>query len=174
MKNYAFIDSQNLNLGIRDAGWKLDYKKFFIYLREKYEVKKIFLFLGYIQSNKGLYEFLRKTGYKIIFKPTLERQNGVTKGNCDSELVLHCLIHTKKYSKAIIVSGDGDFYCLLKYLVNNKKLLKIGIPNKRKYSTLLRKFRPYFFYICDLKHKLEYKKRQRVDKDETFHRALPS
>jgi len=39
--NYAFIDSQNLNLGVqRDLGWKLDYKKFRVYLREKLEYKK--------------------------------------------------------------------------------------------------------------------------------------
>ena len=28
--NYAFIDSQNLNLSIRDCGWQLDFKRFFI------------------------------------------------------------------------------------------------------------------------------------------------
>jgi hypothetical protein len=33
--NYAFIDSQNLNLGIRILGWKLDYARFRIYLKEK-------------------------------------------------------------------------------------------------------------------------------------------
>ncbi len=30
--NYAFIDSQNLNLGIKKLGWKLDYRKFRVYL----------------------------------------------------------------------------------------------------------------------------------------------
>jgi len=27
LNNYAFIDSQNLNLGVLSLGWKLDYKK---------------------------------------------------------------------------------------------------------------------------------------------------
>lgn len=36
--NYAFIDSQNLNLGIQKLGWKLDYRKFRVYLAEKYGV----------------------------------------------------------------------------------------------------------------------------------------
>jgi len=31
-KNYAFIDSQNLNLGVHNMGWHLDFAKFFIYL----------------------------------------------------------------------------------------------------------------------------------------------
>lgn len=32
--NYAFIDSQNLNLSIREQGWILDFGKFRIYLRD--------------------------------------------------------------------------------------------------------------------------------------------
>jgi hypothetical protein len=28
MNNYAFIDGNNLYLGVRSQGWKLDYKKF--------------------------------------------------------------------------------------------------------------------------------------------------
>ncbi len=27
-KNYAFIDSQNVNLGIKDQGWTLDFARF--------------------------------------------------------------------------------------------------------------------------------------------------
>jgi hypothetical protein len=38
LNNYAFIDSQNLNLGIREAGWFLDFRKFRVYLKEKYGV----------------------------------------------------------------------------------------------------------------------------------------
>ncbi len=42
--NYAFIDSQNLNLSIRDQGWKLDFKRFRRYLYDKYDVSKAFLY----------------------------------------------------------------------------------------------------------------------------------
>ena len=35
IKNYAFIDGQNVNLAIRDLGWRLDFKRFRIYLKEK-------------------------------------------------------------------------------------------------------------------------------------------
>jgi len=47
MKTYAFIDSQNLNLGVRSLGWKLDWRKFRQYLRNKYNVTDTFLFIGY-------------------------------------------------------------------------------------------------------------------------------
>lgn len=32
---YAFIDSQNLNLGVRDQGWRLDFARFRVYLHKK-------------------------------------------------------------------------------------------------------------------------------------------
>ncbi len=34
--NYAFIDSQNLNLNIRNQGWILDFARFRVYLKEKH------------------------------------------------------------------------------------------------------------------------------------------
>ena len=86
--NYAFIDSQNLNLGILSLGWKLDYKKFRIYLKEKYNISKAYLFIGYIPSNQDLYSFLQGVGYVLIFKPTLPNDKGEVKGNIDADLVL--------------------------------------------------------------------------------------
>lgn len=157
MKNYAFIDSQNLNLAIQDLGWKLNFKKFRIFLRDKYKVKEAFLFIGYVADNEKMYTALKDAGYILIFKPTLDK-SGVIKGNCDAELVLQCMIEFKKFDKAIIVSGDGDFHCLVEYLKKKKKLLKIGIPSKKHYSSLLRKFTKDFFYISDFKRKLQYGK----------------
>jgi len=158
---YAFIDSQNLNLGIQGCGWRLDFKKFFIYLKDKYRIKKAFLFIGYVAGNESLYTFLQKSGYIVVFKPTLEyKKEGIvlTKGNVDAELVLHTMIEYQNYDKAIIVSGDGDFHCLLEYLVEKNKLLHILIPNPKKYSALLRKFREYFVYIHNLQQKLSKQK----------------
>ena len=158
MGNYAFIDSQNLNLAVQDMGWKIDFSKFRVFLKYKYRISKAFIFIGYVSGNEDLYTKLQETGYVVIFKPTL-KTNGRIKGNCDAELVMHCMIEYRNFEKAIIVSGDGDFHCLIEYLANNKKLLKVGIPNRKRYSSLLKKFRsPYFFYVSDIRHKLEYKK----------------
>ena len=52
--NYAFIDSQNVNLAIRAQGWKLDWKRFRVYLHEKYGVTRAFLFIGYVEGNNEL------------------------------------------------------------------------------------------------------------------------
>lgn len=43
--NYAYIDSNNLNLGVRSMGWNLDFNKFRVYLKEKYSVRKTKIFI---------------------------------------------------------------------------------------------------------------------------------
>jgi len=156
-KIYAFIDSQNLNLGIRDQGWRLDFAKFRKFLEDKYGVKKAFLFIGYVEGNQKLYTYLQESGYICVFKPTLavkKNKKVVVKGNVDAELVLHTMIEYKNYSKAIIVSSDGDFYCLIEYLDEKNKLTKVLVPSK-KYSSLLRKFSRYIVNINLFQEKVE-------------------
>lgn len=159
-KVYAFIDSQNLNLGIKSLEWDLDFARFRIYLKDKYQVRKAFLFVGFIPKYKKMYDYLKKAGYHIIFKPVLEsRRKLKPKGNVDAELVLHTMIEFPNYEKAVIVTGDGDFYCLVEYLQKQKKLGKVIIPNYYKYSALLRKFIRDIDFMNGLRGKLGKKTR---------------
>ena len=157
--NYAFIDSQNLNLSIRAQDWKIDFKRFRKYLDDKYSVTKAFLFIGYVSTNQDLYISLQEDGYILVFKPTLSLPAGRVKGNVDAELVLHTMIEWPNYDKAVIITGDGDFYCLIDYLSKQNKLLKLMIPNQKHYSSLFRKFRAEVDFMNNLRNKLEYKKR---------------
>lgn len=158
--NYAFIDSQNLNLGVLSAGWKLDFARFRVYLKDKYNITKAFLCIGYVAGNTKLYTSLQEAGYICIFKPTLELPNGDVKGNVDAELVLHTMIHLQNFDQAVIVSGDGDFHCLIEYLLEQNKLLQVLIPNQKHYSGLLKRedFRPFLRFVSDQKQKLEQRK----------------
>ena len=158
--NYAFIDSQNLNLSIQSLGWNLDFVRYRVYLREKYQVGKAFLFIGYIKGNSDLYKFLQNAGFICIFKPTLEYKDGSTKGNVDADLVLHTMIEYQNYDKAVIVTGDGDFYCLVKYLIDKNKLKALIIPNQLKFSALLnfKICRPFLRFMNNLNIKLGHKK----------------
>ena len=168
--NYAFIDSQNLNLAIRGLGWKIDWKRFRVYLKDKYGVSKAYLFIGYIEGNNQLYASLQDAGFICIFKPTLKYKDGTTKGNCDAELVLQAMIEYSEYAKAVIVTGDGDFYCLVKYLLENDKLESLVIPNRARYSALLKFkiFRPFLRFMNDLQNILEYSpKKKRPHEDKT-------
>jgi len=163
---YAFIDSQNLNLGTSKniyknrkliyQGWKLDFKKFRKYLNDKFRDRKAFLFIGYIKQNKRLYRKLRSYGYELVYKPTVKDNEGKPKGNVDAELVLYAAaIEYKNYDKAVIVSGDGDFRCLHEFLQKNGKLLRIIIPNAKSESSLLKPFQKYKTFIEFEKEKLE-------------------
>lgn len=163
--NYAFIDSQNLNLSIRALGWRLDFKKFRVYLRDKYGVQKAFLFIGYFSGNERLYTFLQEAGYICIFKPTLELPNGRVKGNVDAELVLYTMIELDNFDKALIVSGDGDFYCLIEHLSKIGKLEKMLIPNQKQYSGLLKRLstseRNILDFMNSLQGKLHYQEKRK-------------
>jgi len=158
--NYAFIDSQNVNMGVEELGWKLDFRKFIIYLKEKYSVKIAYLFIGYLPENQNLYANLQKYGYVLVFKPVMKDGGGKPKGNVDADLVLRTMVEYCKYDKAVIVSSDGDFYSLVEHLYGKGKLKAVLSPNKEKCSILLRKkARERMFFMDTLRGKLEYIKR---------------
>lgn len=161
-KNYAFIDSQNLNLGIQSLGWKLDYKRFRIYLREKYNVEVAYLFIGYVPENQDLYSSLQACGYVLVFKPTLPDKNGDIKGNVDADLVLQAMLDYDKYDKAMIVTSDGDFYSLVKYLYKQNKLKFVMSPYVKTCSVLLKKTaKEKMIFMTNLRKKLGYKEKHR-------------
>lgn len=58
MKNLAFIDGQNLHLGTKEEGWKVDLGKFRIYLNDKYKVKEAYYYLGKCPRRLGISEAL--------------------------------------------------------------------------------------------------------------------
>lgn len=143
-KNYAFVDGNNLYLGARSQGINLDYRKFRLYLKNKFNVEKAFLFIGYDPERTRMYNYLVSSGYILIHKPTvIYHENGrrMMKGNVDAELVLYAAaIEYNNYSQAVIVTSDGDFACLIDYLRKNDKLRRIITPTEF-YSSLLQDFR---------------------------------
>lgn len=155
--NYAFIDSQNLNLGIQSLGWKLDFTKFRKYLQEKYGVTTAYLFIGFVPANQSLYSSLQKKNYVLVFKPVVPDQNGEVKGNIDADLVLQVMIDYNNYDKTIVVSSDGDFYSLVKYLYDNNKLKVVMSPYVKTCSVLLKKSaKEKVVFMDNLKQKLEF------------------
>ena len=61
----------------------------------------------------------------------------------------------------MIVSGDGDFYCLIEYLLQKDKLEMVLVPDEVKYSALLKKLsksdKNIFEFLNRKKNKLEFK-----------------
>lgn len=69
--NIAFVDGQNLHLGTKENGWKVDHKKLRVYLRDKYGVGEAYYVLGYVsEENQDLYNNLQKSGFIVLFKST--------------------------------------------------------------------------------------------------------
>jgi uncharacterized LabA/DUF88 family protein len=166
--NYAFIDAQNLYLGIKLLGWKIDWLKFRIYLKEKYSVNSAFLFIGYINSNQNLYSKLQKYGFILIFKPTTKDFSGSIKGNCDGDLILHTIIEMENYDKAVIITSDGDFYSLIRYLYSKEKLEMVLSPHIKNCSKLLRKeAKEKINFMDNLKNKIG-KNEKAPHKDKTL------
>jgi uncharacterized LabA/DUF88 family protein len=162
MKNYAYIDSQNLNLGVQSLGWKLDYKRFRKYLEEKYHVEVAYFFLGFIPENQDLYDSLQKAGYVLKFKPVLPQKDGDHKGNVDADLVLQTVIdcYENNFDKAVIITSDGDFYSLVKFLYQRKRISFVISPYKKTCSSLLKKTaKEKIVFMDNLRAKLEYKKK---------------
>lgn len=163
--NYAFIDSQNLNLGIKKLGWKLDYKKFRVYLKEKYHVGKAYLFIGFVALNQELYDRLQESGFVLRFKPTIPDENGNIKGNVDADRVLRAVLEISEYDKAVIVSSDGDFYSLVQHLYEVDKLQAVLSPDKKNCSTLLQKTaKEKMQYMNELRRKLDYMRSPQKEK----------
>jgi uncharacterized LabA/DUF88 family protein len=183
---YAFIDSQNLNLGTQRMGWKLDWRKFRQYLAREYGVTQAYMFIGYMSENESLYEYMHELGYLVVLKPTVdvtaqhesdpkpESQNKsshpndkdskesadtkdkpIIKGNVDAELVLYAMKELPNYQKAIIVSGDGDFFSLAEYLEEQSRLSAILAPNWQ-YSSLLKPFESKIVRLDQLRRQLAY------------------
>lgn len=168
---YAFIDSQNLNVSTQKQGWKMDWRKFRSYLADHYGVVRAYMFIGYVPENEDMYKQLHDSGYGVVLKPTFDmtrpRPEGddkdderQTKGNIDADLVLWAMKELKNYDKALIVSGDGDFYTLVEYLEEQGKLLKLLAPNGH-YSNLYNQFDKYVERLDHHRKELAYHDRKR-------------
>ena len=179
---YAFIDSQNLNVSTQKLGWKMDWRKFRQFLLDKYGVTKAFMFIGYVPEFESMYVQLHDSGYAVVLKPTFDMtrprpeakeqkqennepakekpEEKPVKGNIDADLVLWAMKEIKNYDKALIVSGDGDFYSLVEYLDDQNKLLKILAPSGH-YSNLYNRFEGYIDRIDHSRKELSYHDRNK-------------
>jgi uncharacterized LabA/DUF88 family protein len=154
--NYAFIDGQNLYSGIRQLGWELDTRKFRAYLGRTYGVARAFYFVGYLPQQQGLYRRLGAEGYDLVFKPVVPGAGGMPKGNVDADLVLRALVEAPNYDQAVLVTGDGDFYSLVRHLRQQQKLRAVLSPNRAYCSALLKQeARGRLWFVEDLRRRLQ-------------------
>ena len=108
-----------------------------------------------------MYSSLQKSGYILKFKPVLPAKDGQHKGNVDADMVLQIAVdyYEHHFDKAVIVTSDGDFYSVVKFLYGKKKLEKVISPYYKTCSSLLKRTaKDKLVFINNIKNKLEYKK----------------
>jgi uncharacterized LabA/DUF88 family protein len=164
--NLAFIDGQNLYLGTTQNNWKVDLKKFRIYLKDKYHITEAYYFLGYISEiEQDLYNNLQKSGFIVLFKEHNPALKGTKKGNVDTDLVFEImknLIDNKDFDKIVLVSGDGDYKKVVDYLIKKNKFIKILFPNKKFASSLYKYLGAEFYdYLDNIKTYIEWHKKEK-------------
>ncbi len=140
--NYAFIDAQNLYRCLAGGGWKLDYFKFKKYLSKRFGVKKGIVYIGKHPKYLNMQTMLRRAGFVLELKeavPFWSDGEVQFKANVDIDLSVGVLgKYYNDYDKAIIVSGDGDFVPLYRYLDSVGKLGKIILPDLEHSSKLVK------------------------------------
>lgn len=156
--NIAYIDAINLNKAIDYyLKWKLDYRRFRVWLKERYKVDAAYMFLGYIPKYKERYEFLEECGFTLVFKDVVY-YNGIPKGNCDADLIVQATsdFYRQRLNKGILVSSDGDYTPLIKLLLGENAFEAIISPAPAdKCSILLKRTNAKITYIGDHKAKLQ-------------------
>ncbi len=153
--NYAFIDGINLHLTYENLDWNLDYRKLRVYLDRRHNVKIAYYFLGFMKTNKRIYQDLEAYGYSLKFREIskriidevgcpycgkcIEPEQIKIKCDCDADLTLQVMDDINKFDRAIIITSDGDFNNLIGKLVQLNKLKLVFAPCKDGCSKLLKK-----------------------------------
>ncbi len=156
----AYIDGANLHKGIQSSAWKLDYRKFRSWIRQKFDVTEAHLFLGLITKNANLYTSLQNAGYILVFKEVVYDGAGNAKGNCDADLVLKASrdYYEKETRSVVLISSDGDYTPLVKFWMEKGVHCTIVSPAPiQKCSILLKRTGAPIVYLEDVKHKLWYR-----------------
>ena len=161
-QNIAFIDGQNLYMGTtlcKQNSWKIDLKKFRIYLKEKYHVTTAYYYLGYAEDkNQLLYRHIQEVGFILVFRKHNTAMTSKKKGNVDTDIVfdiMQKLYKKEVFEKVVLVSGDGDYKKLVDFLIQEEKFEKILFPNKQFASSLYKSITSkYFAYLEDVKRKI--------------------
>lgn len=105
---------------------------------------------------------LKQFGYLLCLKPTKIFRQGrhlTKKANCDVDLTFDLMRLFPKYQQVIILSGDGDFLMVLKYLKKQGKSIKILSRGERTAKEIKRLAGKNFLDFHYLKNLIFYQKK---------------
>ena len=158
-KVIAYIDGANLHRGIDGLGWKLDYRRFRSWIRQKYFIDQAYLFIGLMPKHAALYTSLQNAGYTLVFKEVVYDGAGKAKGNCDADLVVRAMrdYFELDSKKVVLVSSDGDYAPLVNFWLEKRVSCTVVSPAPlKKCSILLKKTGIPILCLNDVQQKLCY------------------
>lgn len=124
------MDGQNLYIGttLENESWKIDFYKFRKYLEVKYQVSKAFYYIGTKQEKySDIYKHLRAADFILKFREHHNKMLGKKKGNIDVDIVFDImkdLYFKEKFDSVFLVSGDGDYFRLVSFLIKQRRFKK--------------------------------------------------
>jgi len=160
-KTYAFIDASNIIYGCTRAGWKMDFEKLAKYLKTRYKVQRLLYYAGSDLDNKkqlGFYEVLQKLSYETHLVPAKRYSDGSRKGDVDARLAFEAMRFFPEYDSAVFLTGDGDYFWLLEYLVKSGKNIWLIGHSINTARDLKRLFGSSFAPLENIKHLVERNK----------------
>ena len=152
--NIAYIDNQNLYMATKDSPepWRIDLARFKVYLKDRYNCDEALLFMGaYDEEYERTYKLFGSFGYKLMFRLHDEVAHSKKKGNVDTDVVFQMKhdFHHDAFEKAVLVSGDGDYFKTVNYLVEQGKFERVMLPSHKNASSLYRKLRSRYYIFLD-------------------------
>ncbi len=146
--NIAFIDWQNLHLWTIRENWQIDFKRFRIYIKDKFKVNEVYIFLWFVNNEyQKIYKKMQKAWFLLEFREHNINMLWIKKWNVDVDIVyeiMYRLLEKDNFDKIILVTGDGDYIKLVKYLIKKNRLKKILFPNN-KYSSLYKSIKDKYW-----------------------------
>lgn len=165
-RNIAFIDWQNLHLWTTSEDWKVDFKRFRIYLKDKFKIDEAYIFLWFVNDeHQRMYRKIQKAWFMLEFREHNTNMLWIKKWNVDVDIVyeiMYRLLEEDDFDKIVLVTGDGDYIKMVNYLIEKERLKKILFPNKN-FSSLYRKIKSlYGMNLSDerVKSLIEYKNKK--------------
>jgi uncharacterized LabA/DUF88 family protein len=179
LKAYIFIDASNIHYYLKSKGWRVDWLKFKTYYETVFQNPSFFYYEGITskgqyfdthryssfndfidtkEKKENYFKLLKHAGYKVQYKPinrVYDNTSGQFKHKCnfDVELTIDAIDNIDNYDVFTLVSGDGDFLKLIRFLKSKKKKTIIIAP-KERLSQNLKKAANEVIYLNQIKENI--------------------
>jgi len=132
--SFMQIDLQNLFYAARNKGQRIDFEKIWAHFHQREtEVltdAKIYMIRGPEFDSSKFEKKLQSVGYNLCIKNAVRvsragRRPFYIQANHDVQIAVDCMDKIQIFDKWILMSGDGDFAALCKYLKERNKKIEI-------------------------------------------------